>query len=161
MGLDLYIETEKYYLHKTTGVFIRENGANKELKTIEEVKAYFKGFDISHIKEYEYMDNIVWKRHITHNLTEMADHVRIDNTTLYLLLWRPIESGYSFVTKEYVYYLNECLELLIYDKDELVKYNPENGFGNYNTLLDFVKSLVDCLNGIDVEKEKCIIHCSV
>lgn len=158
MGLDLSIEAENYHVHKTTGVFIRANGCNIELKTIEEVKAHFPDYDISHIQEYEYMDNIIWDRHITHNLYEMACHVVINNISLGSLLWNPIENGYYYANKEYIYYLNECLKLLIKNKKELEKYNPKNGFGNYNTLFDFLNSLVDCLNGIDVQKEKCIIH---
>ena len=48
MGLNLYIETNEKNKHRTTGVYIRENGMNKELKTIEEVKKYFPNRDISH-----------------------------------------------------------------------------------------------------------------
>ena len=162
MGLDLYIETREKIKHQTTGVYIRENGMNKELKTIEEVKKYFPNRDISHIYEYEYVDNYIFNRHMTHNLSEMAEHIILDsNINLYLLLWHPSDLGFKYVDEKYVNYINKSLELLIRNKKKLEKYNPKNGWGNYETLLGFVRSLANCLNNIDVKNKEYSIYSSI
>ena len=162
MGLDLYIETNERIKHRTTGVFIRENGMNIELKTIKEVKKYFPNHDISHIQEYTYYDNYIFKRHITHNLGKMAAHVVVEkDINLYLLLWHPSDIGFKYVDETYLKYINKSLELLLKNKKKLEKYNPANGWGNYETLLGFVLTLADCLKSIDVLNKEYSIYSSI
>lgn len=38
MSLDLYIKSNYPVKHRGTGVFVRDNGQTRELKTIDEVK---------------------------------------------------------------------------------------------------------------------------
>ena len=162
MGLDLYIETNEQIKHRTTGVYIREGGMNKELKTIEEVKKYFPNQDISHIHEYDYYDNYIFERHMTHNLGKMASHIVVEkDINLYLLLWHPSDIRFKYVDEKYVNYINKSLDMLIKNKKKLEKYNPDNGWGNYETLLGFVCSLANCLNNIDVKNKKYSIYSSI
>ena len=161
MGLDLSISCNKTFIKKTTGVFIRENGMNKELKTIEEVKKYFPNSDISHIKEYEYESNNVFDKHITHNLWKMASKVvSKENNTLYYLLWRPEEIGFTIINESYIKNIKECLDYLIEKRKELEKYNPPNGFGSYESLYEFVKELYDCIIALNLKNDVYEIYAS-
>lgn len=162
MSLDLTIRTDKLIRHVSTGVYIRENGETIELKTIEDVKRYFPDKDISHIHEQVYYDDKIWTRNITHNLTDMASQVIINNSVdLYKLLWRPKENGFEFVTNEYIEYINQALSILKVNKTELEIYNPKNEWGNYNCLLSFVEDLSKCLNSLDLNDSKYFIESSV
>ena len=88
MSLDLYLKSSKPVRHRGTGVFIRENGAKRELQTVEEVKAYFPDADLSDIHMYDYEDDTLFQLNLTHNLTEMASHVPIAGTEGHLSLPR-------------------------------------------------------------------------
>lgn len=149
MSLDLYIISPEPVVKHGTGVFVRENGRNVELKTMEEVRAHFPNSDLSHIHEYEYSDEDYWHGNITHNMCGMAREVPIAGTelTLYDLLWQPDEhcikragdTGYRGGVLLGFLYLREHLK-------DLIKYNPENGWGNYDLLLaftlDFLQHLI-------------------
>ena len=78
--LDLYIRSHTPVKHRGTGVFIRDNGQTRELKTIEEVKAHFPDADTSDIDIREWEDDELFHCNMTHNLTEMASHVPIEGT---------------------------------------------------------------------------------
>lgn len=68
MSLDLYIISPKPVVKHGTGVYIRENGRNVELKTMEEVRAHFPDSDLSYIHEFDYTDENYWHANITHNM---------------------------------------------------------------------------------------------
>lgn len=80
MSLDLYLKSSKTVHHRGTGVFVRDNGCTRELKTLDEVKAYFPDADLSDVKVYDYEDDELFHMNLTHNLTEMASHVPIEGT---------------------------------------------------------------------------------
>lgn len=80
---------------------------------------------------------------ITHNLNVMAEHVPIGNVNLYKVLWRGDELEDPIVKgKQFEDYLYDGISYLIRCKPILLEYNPENGWGNYDSLLQFTK---DCL----------------
>lgn len=80
---------------------------------------------------------------ITHNLNIMAEHVPIGDVNLYKVLWRGDELEDPIVKgKQFDEYLYDGISFLIKKKKYLMKYNPENGWGNYDSLLQFTK---DCL----------------
>ena len=83
MSLDLYIKSKKPVVKRGTGVYVREDGKTKELKTMAEVKEHFPDADLSQIKVFEYETNDVWHENITHNMNEMARNVPIGEHTLY------------------------------------------------------------------------------
>ena len=80
MSLDLYIRSHHPVKHRGTGVFVRDNGQTRELKTIDEVKAHFPDADTSDIDIREWEDDELFHCNMTHNLTEMASHVPIEGT---------------------------------------------------------------------------------
>ena len=149
MSLDLYIISPEPVVKHGTGVFVRENGRNVELKTMEEVRAHFPNSDLLHIHEYEYTDEDYWHGNITHNMCGMAREVPIDGTelTLYDLLWQPDEHGFKLAGD--AGYRGDVLIGFIYlreHRNDLIQFNPENGWGNYDLLLaftlDFLQHLI-------------------
>lgn len=93
MSLDLYLKSSKPVRHRGTGVFVRENGCTRELKTLDEVKAHFPDADLSDVKVYDYEDDELLHINLTHNLTTMASHVPIDGTDGVMALPRDYEKN--------------------------------------------------------------------
>jgi hypothetical protein len=80
----------------------------------------------------------VYSNNITHNLTKMASEVSLSNgKTLYDVLWRPDEHGFYYA-KEISELLDEGWNILLSDPEKYKRYNPENGWGSYDGLCDFV-----------------------
>lgn len=118
---------------KSSGIFIRENGQTKEISALEyEIK--FPDRDEPFRIEPEVTTNEVFEYNITHNLNTMAQKAGI-----YTHLWRPDEIKIT-VAKELIEPLTLGLDILLADPDEFKKYNPENGWGTYELLVDFVQS---------------------
>ena len=92
----------------------------------------------------------LYSRNITHNMGLMASHVDIGykDYSLYEVLWRPEEidvlqepvQGIDIIT-----FLETGLKNLKNNRDNLLQYNPENGWGNYDGLLDFTEAYVDAI----------------
>ena len=78
-------------------------------------------------------ETIIYDRNITHNLNKMADAAGI-----YKHLWRPEEIG---ITKaaQLIDPLREGLALLLSDPERFKKFDPENKWGDYDGLVDFVR----------------------
>lgn len=80
----------------------------------------------------------VFTWNITHNLTKMADDVVLSNgKNLYQVLWRPDEHGWKFA-RDISEMLDEGWNILLSDPERFRKFNPENGWGSYDGLCDFV-----------------------
>lgn len=80
----------------------------------------------------------VYSNNITHNLNKMAIAVKLENgKTLYDILWRPDENGFK-TAKDISELLDEGWNILLSDPEKYKRYNPENGWGNYDGLCDFV-----------------------
>ncbi len=84
--------------------------------------------DIDLVNEY---GDVVWEGNITHNLTKMADEVGI-----YEALWRPEEINATKAHHIEDYIVNGLIELIKYPK-KYEKYNPSNGWGSYDGLINF------------------------
>lgn len=78
---------------------------------------------------------------ITHNLTEMADKIVIDGTSLYGVLWRGDENWF-YRTQETKEFLLKAIPYMEENKEELLKYNPDNWWGDYDWLLKFCKDVL-------------------
>ena len=76
---------------------------------------------------------------ITHNMNIMAEHVPLSNgSTLYQLLWRGEEMNPPIETADQMKdLLCEGLKYLAHHKENLLQYNPSNGWGNFDSLLTF------------------------
>jgi hypothetical protein len=88
----------------------------------------------------------VYERNITHNLNKMAGEAGI-----YECLWRPDEIG---VTKaaQLIEPLRAGLAKLIAEPDRFRAFNPANGWGTYEGLVDFVQEyLSSCEENHDAD----------
>jgi len=133
MGLDVYLTIEEEVLKKGTGIFVREDGCNKEL-TIDEAKERFPDFNA---EEYLTASNEAYHSSITHNLNKMAEEAGI-----YYHLWRPEELNITRA-KELINPLREGLHKLKSDPERFKKLNPDNGWGSYDGLVKFVSNYLD------------------
>ena len=80
----------------------------------------------------------VYSDNITHNLGEMANHVKLNNgLTLYHVLWRPDEKGLYFA-REISELLDEAWNILMSEPNFYKTFNPKNGWGSYDGLVKFV-----------------------
>lgn len=81
----------------------------------------------------EVRETTIYDRNITHNLNKMADEAGI-----YKHLWRPEEIE---ITKaaQLIEPLREGLALLLSDPERFKKFDPENKWGDYDGLVDFVR----------------------
>jgi len=81
-------------------------------------------------------DNL-FERNITHNVGKMAKEAG-----LYEVLWRPEELGITYAGKM-IAPLEMGLGLLLGDPEKYKKFNPENGWGSYEGLINFVERYLD------------------
>ena len=81
--------------------------------------------------------NRVYEANITHNLGAMAKEAGI-----YKHLWRPEELG-IIKASELIEPLTEGLKKLHAEPERLKCFEPENKWGRYENLVDFVKSYLE------------------
>lgn len=133
MSLDVYLEVAVPIGRPGTGVFVRDNGANREL-TVEEVSLRWPG---STVTEQEYRTNEVFSANITHNLNKMALAAG-----LYEALWRPDENGLDKAA-DLIPLLEAGLGTLQDNPEHFRLYSPRNGWGSYAALREFVIEYLD------------------
>jgi hypothetical protein len=79
------------------------------------------------------VEDVYW-RNITHNLGRMAAECGI-----YEALWEPERIG-IVSAQQLVPYLEKGLAALEADPERYKKFNPANGWGNFENLVDFVRT---------------------
>ena len=79
----------------------------------------------------------VYTRNITHNLGKMAEAVGI-----YQHLWRPEELGIT-KAKDLIEPLQKGLNKMLANPKRFKKLNPENGWGDFDGLANFVSNYLD------------------
>ena len=94
----------------------------------------------------------VYSRNITHNLAIMAGEVKLSNgLTLYDVLWRPDEHGITHA-RTIVDYLHKGWDILLSNPEHYKQWDPENGWGSYEGLCDFVYTYRNaCWDNMDAE----------
>jgi hypothetical protein len=81
----------------------------------------------------------VYEGNITHNLGKMAGEVKLSNgMTLYEVLWRPDEQEGLNFARDISELLDEGWNILLSDPEKFKNFNPENGWGSYDGLCNFV-----------------------
>ena len=124
MSLDLYLISTKPIKRKIgSGIFIRENGQTKEL-SLDEARKRYPDMIFSNAKEET--THIVFKDNITHNLGDMASACG---------LYDPMWHSEGKQAKDVIFGLRNGSNVLVRDKGEMMKYNPENGWGSYENLV--------------------------
>ena len=135
MSLDVYLNMPGQVKAKTgTGVFVREGGATVEL-TEAQVRDKFPDYEPVVVVQEE-GEEVYW-RNITHNLGKMAIEAGI-----YQVMWRPEEQGWTKAS-QLIDPLRAGLDLLRSDPDRFKRFNPDNGWGSYDGLVEFVDSYLN------------------
>lgn len=130
MSLDISLIASTPITKQGTGVFIRDNGTRREL-TQEEVAEKWPDTEVVPLQSFETTE--VYDGNITHNLGEMAQ-----KADLYTALWRPDEIGCT-KAKDIIGMLKRGLKQLKKDPEGFKKLNPDNGWGNYENLVEFTE----------------------
>lgn len=141
MSLDIYIISPEPIKKKSTGIYARIDGQTREL-TREEAIKHFPDVDPNKIVENEFETNEFWHRNITHNLHKMANNCYGRDLYLDDLLWRD-EMPDDII--EYIVDLLACLFELEDNPNKYRQYNPSNGWGTYEQLVEFVRSFIHAL----------------
>lgn len=116
-----------------SGIFVRENGQTKEI-TRAEWDEKFPGREPV-IADTE-SDEVYWVN-ITYNLNRMAKEAGI-----YRHLWRPDELNITQAA-DLIVPLRVGLKTLEDDPSRFEKFNPENGWGDYDGLVRFVREYLE------------------
>lgn len=88
----------------------------------------------------------IFEQNITHNLNRMATEAGI-----YKELWRPDEIGVT-TAKQLIEPLRHGLALLVSEPDRFKAFNPHNGWGCYDWLVEFVQNYLSaCEENPDAE----------
>lgn len=145
MSLDVYLTGPTKSKRSGSGIFIRENGSQREI-TREEWDERNPGREPVTLTDDDDEDRTIYSANITHNLNEMAKEAGI-----YRHLWRPEEIG---ITKaaQLIDPLSAGLKLLLSDRPRFEALNPENGWGDYDGLVSFVDEYMRaCMEHPDAE----------
>lgn len=128
--------------------------AQLPVQRFNNVECYCTPVNIDHLSIFT--NGAIHLGNITHNLAEMASHVDVDpGVTLYDTLWRSqscCEGKLDLLRPLW----KKGFDILERDRDKLKKYNPSNGFGDHETLLEFVRLVLinsEKLVGINVRCE--------
>lgn len=130
MSLDVYLITET----KRTipdSVPVRRGGKTERI-TIEEYNTLYPDREPIVMKGHE--TNCVFTYNVTHNLGKMAS-----KAGLYDACWRPDEHGYTHANM-LIEPLKTGLKQLKSDPKYFKTYNPDNGWGTYEGLIEFVEA---------------------
>lgn len=127
MSLDIYLISETPVSKTGTGIFVRESGSTREL-TPQEARQRYPDFTPIEIITCE-----VFRANITSNLANMARHC-----LLYHPLWHPEQVG-VYKAADLVPFLKDGLDVLLDDPEGFKQFNPANGWGTYEDLVNLVK----------------------
>lgn len=135
MSLDVYLLSPVPIVKSGTGVFVRLDGKTTELSPEEVLKRFGR-----HVKMYKRETNKLFHANITHNLGEMAEAAGI-----YRHLWRPEKLGIDLAML-LIPPLSEGYRKLLSEPEKFKEFNPPNGWGDYEDLVDFVsRYLLACI----------------
>lgn len=136
MSLDVYLTLKDNQIPRPDKrIFVRENGQTKEISRAEwDTKN--PGHEPVTLEPDDDSDE-VYSANITHNLRKMASEAG-----LYEHLWRPDEIGIAKAS-QLINPLSVGLSTLKRYPERFKKYNPENGWGNYQGLISFVENYLE------------------
>lgn len=129
MSLDIYLKVKhKIKKEKGSGIFIRKNGQTVEIIE-EEWQRLHPGEEPVRFISPETETNNVYSGNLTHNLLEMAE-----KAGLAYALWTPEEKGFKYA-RDVILPLEAGIKFLKGAPDFYKKFNPDNGWGSYEILL--------------------------
>jgi len=133
MSLDVYLTVEDTHkLHTEPRIFVREDGQTKQITRAEWDERFPNHEPVTMVAGVD-SGRTVYRANITHNLNTMANAVGV-----YKHLWRPDEIGIT-EAKQLIKPLRRGLTKLEGRPEKFKEYNPDNGWGNYEGLVNFIK----------------------
>lgn len=133
MSLDVYLEVPvPIKCEPGSGIFIREEGQTKEISR-EEWDQRNPSREPIVFKRDDTETNEVYHGNITHNLGRMAIEAG-----LYAVLWEPETRGWV-LAKDLIASLERGLARLRLNPSYFKRFNPQNGWGNYELLVRFTE----------------------
>ncbi len=133
MSLDVYLEMKGFEGVPNDGlIYIRQDGKNKPISRAEWDALYPDREPHTAMESGD--SETVYHDNITHNLNTMAREAGV-----YEYLWRPDELDIK-LARELIEPLEKGLALLRSDPERFEKFNPDNGWGNYIGLVEFVEN---------------------
>ena len=137
MSLDVYLLAKKKFKKpQSSGIFIREHGKMVEISQKEWDEKHPDKTPVR-LKNPPTETNELYWSNITHNLNKMADKAGI-----YEALWRPEEKGYK-VAKDIIEIVEAGLKELKKRSEYFKGFNPENGWGTYEQLVNFTEEYLE------------------
>lgn len=130
MSLDVYLRHGTKTKATGSGIFVRESGQTKEISRAEWDEKFPNCEPVVAAVDSDDLEG--YSANITHNLNAMAGEAGI-----YEALWRPNENGITEAW-QLIALLRSGLELLRSDRPRFEKFNPANGWGDYDGLVSFV-----------------------
>lgn len=93
-----------------------------------------------YIKSKKKEEDREWVANITHNMNKMAQRIFVSENkeTLYDYVWRPEELYKEIYTNEMKNVLTKGICIMISKRKSLLRYEPENGWGSYDSFLKFL-----------------------
>lgn len=79
---------------------------------------------------------VVWEYNITHNLVNMAKELMV-----YDCIWHP-DIVFIYRASDLLPFLEEALLILLKDEDRFRKFEPSNGWGKYEHLVEFLTQYI-------------------
>lgn len=141
MSLDVYLTLKGAAVQrKSSGIFIRENGATVEISEEEWNRRNPDREPVRFIASEPEETDELYSSNITHNLNRMAGEAGV-----YMALWRPEEVGIK-KAEQLIAPLTEGLKCLHADPEKFKQFNPPNGWGDYEGLVKFIERyLLACI----------------
>lgn len=92
-----------------------------------------------YIKNKKKEEDREWVANITHNMNKMAQRIFVSENkeTLYDYVWRPEELYKEIYTNEKKNVLTKGICIMISKRKSLLRYEPENRWGSYDSFLKF------------------------
>lgn len=146
MSLDIHLRIKgKVKKEKGSGIFIRRNGQTVEISEKEWEELHPGRKPVKYISGETETDE-VFSANITHNLGTMAEKAGV-----YIAMWRPEEKMWRYA-KDILPVLEFGLGNLRSDPTFYQQFEPDNGWGTYQTLLTVVTEyLAACRKYPDAE----------
>lgn len=137
MSLDVYLvlkntECSGSGVSISSGIFVREDGQTREISRTEWDENFPDREPV--VARTLKDDNTVYSANITHNLNKMASEAGI-----YKHLWRPDEINITKAS-QLVTPLKMGLAVLETDPERFKEFNPSNGWGTYEGLVEFTRN---------------------
>lgn len=137
MSLDVYLDLDQPQRVKREAVaYVRENGRTVAMTPEDYAAAYGHEAHIVEPDENVEESTRVWDGNITHNLNRMAKAAGI-----YEAMWRPEEIQIERAV-QVLPLLRAGLAQLEAEPDKFKAFNPPNGWGDYDGLVEFVRDYI-------------------